>query len=72
MLTVTLRGLERDGILTRTVVEVMPPHVSYGLTPIGRTLLRATAPLIDWSVGNLERMDAARAEYDARTAARTA
>ena len=65
MLTVTLRGLERDGILTRTVVEVMPPHVSYGLTPIGQTLLCATAPLIEWSEQHLESMDAARAAYDA-------
>jgi DNA-binding HxlR family transcriptional regulator len=67
MLTVTLRGLERDGILTRTVYEVMPPHVSYQLTPMGRSLLQATAPLIDWSTQHLARMDAARAAYDART-----
>src|ERR1700729_1039127 len=39
MLTVTLRGLERDGVLTRTVYEVMPPLVSYQLTPLGATLL---------------------------------
>jgi DNA-binding HxlR family transcriptional regulator len=67
MLTVTLRGLERDGILTRTVYEVMPPHVSYELTPMGATLLQATAPLIEWSTQHLARIDAARAEYDTRT-----
>src|ERR1035438_9538999 len=39
MLTVTLRGLERDGILTRTVYDVMPPHVTYELTPVGLSLL---------------------------------
>jgi DNA-binding HxlR family transcriptional regulator len=66
MLTVTLRGLERDGILTRTVYDVMPPHVSYQLTPMGTTLLQATAPLIEWSAQHLARIDAARADYDAR------
>lgn len=64
MLTVTLRGLERDGILTRTVHEVMPPNVSYQLTPLGRSLLTATAPLIDWSTENLPTIDAARTRYD--------
>ncbi|MEU0076147.1 helix-turn-helix domain-containing protein [Streptomyces sp. NPDC006332] len=66
MLTVTLRGLERDGILTRTVRNVMPPHVSYELTPMGRTLREATAPLLEWSITHLTQIDAARAEYDAR------
>ncbi|GGX59488.1 winged helix-turn-helix transcriptional regulator [Streptomyces minutiscleroticus] len=66
MLTVTLRSLERDGILTRTVHNVMPPHVSYELTPLGRTLREATAPLLEWSVANLARIDAARAAYDTR------
>jgi DNA-binding HxlR family transcriptional regulator len=67
MLTVTLRGLERDGILIRTVYEVMPPHVSYQLTPMGRSLLKATAPLINWSSRHLGHIDAARAAYDQRT-----
>lgn len=66
MLTVTLRGLERDGVLTRTVYEVMPPHVSYELTLLGTSLLQATAPLIDWSARNLPRIDAARTAYDTR------
>ena len=66
MLTVTLRGLERDGILTRTVHAVMPPHVSYELTPMGRTLLEATAPLITWSHQHLPAIDTARRHYDAR------
>ncbi len=68
MLTVTLRGLERDGILTRTVHNVMPPHVSYELTPMGKTLREATAPLLEWSIAHLAHIDAARAEYDARPA----
>ncbi|MBY8889157.1 helix-turn-helix transcriptional regulator [Streptomyces sp. PTM05] len=66
MLTVTLRGLERDGILTRTVRNVMPPHVSYELTPMGRSLREATAPLLEWSTAHLARIGAARAAYDAR------
>ncbi|MET0234198.1 MAG: helix-turn-helix domain-containing protein [Kibdelosporangium sp.] len=66
MLTVTLRSLERDGILTRTVHNVMPPHVSYELTSMGRTLREAAAPLLEWSVTHLANIDAARAEYDAR------
>lgn len=71
MLTVTLRSLERDGLLTRTVYEVMPPHVSYRLTPMGADLLQAAAPLIEWSTRNRPRIDAARAGYDARPAAWT-
>lgn len=67
MLTVTLRSLERDGILTRTVHDVMPPHVSYELTDMGITLREATAPLLEWSVAHLARIDDARAAYDART-----
>ncbi|MGV9935468.1 winged helix-turn-helix transcriptional regulator [Streptomyces olivaceoviridis] len=66
MLTVTLRSLERDGILTRTVHDVMPPHVSYELTEMGVTLREATAPLLEWSVAHLARIDEARAVYDAR------
>lgn len=66
MLTVTLRGLERDGILVRTVYSVMPPHVSYELTAMGTTLLQATSPLIEWSTRNLAAIDAARTVYDAR------
>jgi DNA-binding HxlR family transcriptional regulator len=64
MLTVTLRSLERDGILLRTVRAVMPPHVSYELTPMGTTLREATAPLLEWSIAHLPHIDAARAEYD--------
>ncbi|MFE6685193.1 winged helix-turn-helix transcriptional regulator [Streptomyces sp. NPDC057743] len=67
MLTVTLRNLERDGILTRTVHHVMPPHVSYELTEMGATLREATLPLLEWSVAHLTRIDDARAAYDTRT-----
>ncbi|GAA1618840.1 helix-turn-helix domain-containing protein [Kribbella sancticallisti] len=64
MLTVTLRRLQRDGILTCTVHEVMPPNVSYQLTPLGASLLHAAAPLIAWSNGHLTQIAAARTEYD--------
>lgn len=67
MLTVTLRSLERDGILTRTVKNVMPPHVSYELTAMGASLREATAPLLEWSLTHLDLIDEARAAYDART-----
>ena len=66
MLTVTLRDLERDGILTRTVHEVMPPHVSYELTSMGLTLREATGPLLEWTTTHLPQIDAARAAYDNR------
>jgi DNA-binding HxlR family transcriptional regulator len=66
MLTVTLRGLERDGIVTRTQYPVVPVRVEYALTPMGRTLLDAVYPLITWTEGHLADIDAARAAYDAR------
>jgi len=66
MLTVTLRGLEREGVLTRIVHQVMPPHVSYELTPLGITLSAAVRPLIDWTDENLDLVDKARVEYDTR------
>lgn len=66
MLTVTLRGLERDGIVTRTMYPVMPPRVDYALTPMGRTLLDAAGTLIGWAHAHLDQIEAARAVYDAR------
>jgi DNA-binding HxlR family transcriptional regulator len=66
MLTVTLRGLERDGIVTRTMYPVMPPRVDYALTPMGRTLLDVACTLIGWVHDHLDEIDAARAGYDAR------
>lgn len=69
MLTVTLRGLERDGILTRTAYDLMPPHVTYELTEMGETLLEATTPLIEWSMKHLPDIDSARIAYADRTPA---
>ena len=66
MLTVTLRGLERDGIVTRTIHPVIPPRVDYALTPMGRTLLATIGQLVSWADSHLDEIDAARAAYDAR------
>ena len=66
MLTVTLRALERDGIVVRTVYPVVPPRVEYSLTPMGATLMDAACGLVEWAEGHLPEIDAARAEYDAR------
>ena len=68
MLTVTLRGLERDGLVTRVVHPTVPPRVSYGLTPMGRTLLDTARSLVDWAERHLHEIDAARAAYDHRSA----
>jgi DNA-binding HxlR family transcriptional regulator len=69
MLTVTLRGLERDGIVTRTVYPVVPPRVEYSLTPMGATLMDAASTLVAWAEGHLGEIDAARADYDTRAGA---
>ena len=66
MLTVTLRGLERDGIVTRTIHPVIPPRVEYALTPMGRTLLDTIGELVAWADSHLDEIEAARAAYDAR------
>jgi DNA-binding HxlR family transcriptional regulator len=66
MLTVTLRGLERDGIVTRTIHPVIPPRVEYALTAMGRTLLDTIGELVTWADSHLPEIDAARAAYDAR------
>jgi DNA-binding HxlR family transcriptional regulator len=68
MLTVTLRGLERDGLVTRTVYPTIPPRVEYALTPMGRTLLETACTLLRWAQDHLPEIDAARAAYDRRAA----
>jgi DNA-binding HxlR family transcriptional regulator len=66
MLTVTLRGLERDGLVERTVYPEVPPRVEYTLTPLGATLRQLVRALVAWSGAHLTEVDAARAAYDAR------
>jgi DNA-binding HxlR family transcriptional regulator len=66
MLTVTLRGMERDGLVRRTVYAEVPPRVEYALTPLGKTLRQLVRGLVEWSGAHLREVDAARAEYDGR------
>jgi DNA-binding HxlR family transcriptional regulator len=66
MLTVTLRGLERDGIVTRTIHPVIPPRVEYELTPMGLTLLDTIGQLVTWADAHLTEISAAQASYDAK------
>jgi DNA-binding HxlR family transcriptional regulator len=68
MLTVTLRGLERDGLVTRTVHPVIPPRVDYELTAMGATLLATIEQLVDWADGHADDIYAARSRYDRRHA----
>jgi DNA-binding HxlR family transcriptional regulator len=64
MLTVTLRTLERDGLITRTVYPVIPPKVEYALTSMGETLLKTVTALVEWAATHLSEIDAARERYD--------
>jgi len=66
MLTVTLRGLERDGLVLRTVYPEVPPRVEYALTPLGATLRQLIRGLVAWAGAHLEEVDSARAAYDSR------
>jgi DNA-binding HxlR family transcriptional regulator len=64
MLTLTLRGLERDGLVTRTVFPTIPPRVDYELTDLGRSLLKPVNGLSDWARANRVAMEEARARFD--------
>jgi DNA-binding HxlR family transcriptional regulator len=66
MLTVTLRGLERDGLITRTVHPVIPPHVDYELTDLGHSLTETIHNLITWAETHRTTIDSARTSYDQR------
>ncbi|MDA8283282.1 MAG: helix-turn-helix domain-containing protein [Actinomycetota bacterium] len=66
MLTKTLRGLERDGMLTRTVIPTVPVTVKYALTDLGRRLSTAVGVIREWSYDNIERIESARADFDAK------
>src|SRR3954463_12482468 len=66
MLTVTLRGMERDGLILRKIYPEVPPRVEYSLTPLGATLRQLVRRLVDWSGAHLAEVDAARAAYDTR------
>jgi DNA-binding HxlR family transcriptional regulator len=68
MLTTTLRGLERDGFVTRTVFPTIPPRVDYELTDLGYELLEPVNALGEWARKNTGRVNAARARFDAAVA----
>lgn len=66
MLTKTLRTLERDGLISRKVYPVVPPKVEYSLTPLGQDLMSPLSQLCIWAEDHIEKVQAARAEHDAR------
>jgi len=68
MLTVTLRQLERDGLVRRTVYPVVPPRVDYELTPLGVTLHATIQSLVTWTESHQQEIATARASYDGRAA----
>jgi len=69
MLTVTLRQLERDGLVKRTVHPVVPPRVEYELTPLGGTLHSTIRSLVSWTEAHQGEIAAAREAYDGRVGA---
>ena len=66
MLTLTLRGLERDGLVTRTVFPEIPPRVEYELTRLGKTLLEPIQALADWAAEYRTSIHEARAKFDVK------
>jgi len=66
MLTLTLRGLERDGLVTRTVFPTIPPRVDYELTDLGRGLSKPVEALGRWAIEHLTEIEDARARFDRR------
>lgn len=64
MLTLTLRGLERDGLVTRTVWPTIPPRVEYALTPLGDTLRGPVQALVEWSITHSPEIARARQVFD--------
>jgi len=70
MLTQTVRQMERDGLVTRTVYPVVPPHVEYELTPLGLSLGGAFCGVWVWASDNLRDVERARHAFDAKAASR--
>jgi DNA-binding HxlR family transcriptional regulator len=64
MLSLTLRGLERDGLVTRTVFPTIPPRVDYELTEVGRTLIGPLKQVGSWAIANRDYVESARAKFD--------
>ena len=68
MLTFTLRGLERDGLVTRTVFPTTPPRVDYELTKLGSTLWAAVEPLSSWARAHVNQILTSREQFDEKDA----
>lgn len=66
MLSHTLRQLERDGLVTRTVYAQVPPKVEYALTPLGRTLCEPLAAIRHWAETHIDRITEAQTAYESR------
>ena len=64
MLTLTLRGLEKDGLVTRTMYPTIPPRVDYELTKLGRSLIEPLSKLSDWTQQNMATIERARAKFE--------
>jgi len=64
MLTLTLRSLERDGLVERTVLPQIPPYVSYGLTEVGQSLCVPVRALCEWAEDNVGVIDIARKRFE--------
>jgi DNA-binding HxlR family transcriptional regulator len=71
MLTLTVRGLERDGLVTRTVFPTIPPRVEYELTKLGLSLLEPVGALGGWARENHAKIMEARLKFDARARRRS-
>jgi DNA-binding HxlR family transcriptional regulator len=67
MLTQTVRGLERDGLVTRAVFPTVPVTVEYALTPLGHSLCAAIHVLRTWAYDHIDDMEASRAAYEAES-----
>ena len=72
MLTLTLRNLERDGLVSRTVTPTIPPRVDYELTELGKSLQKPICGLASWATENVEAIHNAQARFDAAQEARDA
>lgn len=66
MLTLTLKGLEQDGLVTRTLYPTIPPRVDYELTPLGRKLVSPLQALYEWAVQHRPEMLAARQKFQSK------
>ena len=66
MLTLTLRNLERDGLVSRTVTPTIPPRVDYELTELGLSLQKPICGLASWAMDNVGAIDAAQKRFDAQ------